>query len=716
MAEGVNIPVQVTVTAVDSSKNAFKGISSNLANLTSGLKSSTSTMGGLTMSVGDMAKGFFLGGAALMAAKKALEFVVDQTKQMITSAMDSEQAWQQVIQNVNNAGFAFADVGKKIQDVAKANMALGFSDEDTAKSISRLMLATQDLNKAVEINQIAMDLARFKGVDLETATNALTKAYTGNKMLLKQLGIEVDEVANREQTLHFVNQQVEGSSKRFAETTKGQFTVMSEGIREFKEQLGFALLPTINYVIETIGEMAPAFEFVGNIVMTVVRAISSELLGIATVVRTVIEIIGGMFNAVKAGGERLFKGDLVGAAQAFGAEASRTVGAVKNTWTSASAKLGQVWGGSMIDMKNDTKKMADAVGDGITQKAKEIGKQLEKENQDFARDIERMTKNFESSLKDLIIAHRDKTNKLKADIQEENQDFKESEDERKEDFDETLSEMKDSHEEKVADIQDQIDDETAKGLSADQERLNDLKIELDKEEKEYAKSVAKKTKEFEKETAKAKEEHDKRLKSLQDELNAEMELQKKYADDFAKFKDAVAEDDIARLKRTFAEEMAERARQHTERLAQLNEQVKQEIAVRDAANARNQQSVSQTISQAQSTAQQAKVSSQGFVSGFVAGKSGGGGGGGGGGSWQKGGVIPASRGKPVLAVVHGGERIEPALGSEEAGGTSITFNFEGVFLGSQTEMREFALKIWEHVGQIAKAQNKSPDELLSLKV
>jgi hypothetical protein len=88
----------------------------------------------------------------------------------------------------------------------------------------------------------------------------------------------------------------------------------------------------------------------------------------------------------------------------------------------------------------------------------------------------------------------------------------------------------------------------------------------------------------------------------------------------------------------------------------------------------------------------------------------------GGGSWQKGGIVPGVRGQPRLVTVHAGERIEPDVGKERGGGGGVIFNFEGIFLGTQTEIREFALEIWSKIGQVAASQNKRPEELLNLTI
>lgn len=59
-----------------------------------------------------------------------------------------------------------------------------------------------------------------------------------------------------------------------------------------------------------------------------------------------------------------------------------------------------------------------------------------------------------------------------------------------------------------------------------------------------------------------------------------MALQQEHADVFAEFKDAVAEDDIERLKRKFAEERALMIEDHEDRLAEIKKQVEEEERLR----------------------------------------------------------------------------------------------------------------------------------------
>lgn len=84
--------------------------------------------------------------------------------------------------------------------------------------------------------------------------------------------------------------------------------------------------------------------------------------------------------------------------------------------------------------------------------------------------------------------------------------------------------------------------------------------------------------------------------------------------------------------------------------------------------------------------------------------------------FQTGGVVPGIPGEPRLAMLHGGEKVLPhGAGGEGSGGGGLVININaGTVIASRTEIREFAEKIYEAVGELARAQNKTPVELLRL--
>lgn len=686
----------ITIGVDDRTATALKNIKNNLNGVKGELENTSKAAVGGGTSIGNLVKGIVAGAVAYNLLRQAARFVTTQIKESIGEALASEAIWTSVASNLANAGIAYEQVAERIKQVTQEEMRLGFTDEETALSISRLSLATQNLDKALEVHRLALDLARFKGVDLETATYALTKAYTGNRMILRQLGIEVDEVSNREKMLQMVHQQTANAAERYARTTKGMMDALRVSVSEVKEQIGFALLPVINYLMEGMGGAANAtgiligaFKVLGSILVGIIFICREVGQALSTIIASAVAIAQGDFSNLK----NIWKVGL----KDMGMEA-----------VNAQKTINQTWSGGMKNINFTTQTNLRAVGDGIKDNAKKIAESVKKEMADYTKDIARMTANFQESLKDLVFAHKEKRKSLEKDIKEENADFEDANKERKLDLDDTLAEMKDSHEEKVASIMEQIDEETAKGIDADKKRLADLQKSLAQEEVAHDKATAKTMANYEKETAKAKEEHEKRLKALQEGLDLELEIEKKHADDFAALKDAVAEDDITRLKRKFEEERKVRQADHEARLKELYSQGAAEQAAYEAGKKGASQpspaaGTTTTVTTTKITTPKvvsptaAPITKTGRLVEYVA---------------QTGGIVPGPIGEPVLATVHAGERITP-MGRSPTGGGGIIFNVSiGLYAGTETEKRNVAKELYAALVQVAVSQNKTVKELM----
>ncbi len=145
-----------------------------------------------------------------------------------------------------------ADLQKyKDQMLATANSALkfGFDNDNAAVSIARLFQATGDAQLSFQAFQAAMDLARYKGISLDDATQALILAFQGGGRMLKQLGIEIDEHASRETILAAVMKATAGQAEAYAQTFNGVKDVMSVYIGEVKEAMGQPFAEFIKLVI-----------------------------------------------------------------------------------------------------------------------------------------------------------------------------------------------------------------------------------------------------------------------------------------------------------------------------------------------------------------------------------------------------------------------------------------------------------------------------------
>lgn len=139
----------------------------------------------------------------------------------------------------------------EIDRAIKSHMDLsGFDDEDLYRSFSNLSRVTGDTSKGLKAQTTVMDLARARGISLEQATNLVSKAYLGNTTSLKRLGIELPKGAKGMEVLDALNKKFAGSAKAYGDTTAGQAERMGVAWENLKEDVGQALIPLVNGVLQ----------------------------------------------------------------------------------------------------------------------------------------------------------------------------------------------------------------------------------------------------------------------------------------------------------------------------------------------------------------------------------------------------------------------------------------------------------------------------------
>jgi hypothetical protein len=216
----------------------------------------------------------------LTAQAKALQAQIDQTRYSIehsttahkdhAAAVDAGQAKIQLLQDkldtVNNklkthqnelalATGNVQDWQKQIEEAAKANVDLGFNVDDTAASVQTLLNHTKDVSEALQLNNLAMDLARAKHIDLQQAASLVGLAYEGQGRALKQFGINIKDTATPMEALKELQQQVGGQAKEFTTTLSGQMDVMKAKQEELTVTIGNQLLPILTQLTEKVSDI-----------------------------------------------------------------------------------------------------------------------------------------------------------------------------------------------------------------------------------------------------------------------------------------------------------------------------------------------------------------------------------------------------------------------------------------------------------------------------
>lgn len=200
------------------------------------------------------------------------------------------------------------EVTAVLEKQASANTSLGFSEEESAASLQMLITATHSVSESLELNTVAMDLARAKHEDLATATQQVTMAYEGNGKALKSFGINLKDGLTNMQAVEQLGQVVAGQAEDFTHTLDGQTAVTKAKFNELADSLGRSLLPALTTLLETLAPIIDKFaewinehpKLTAGIVMTV-AILGALLAGIAAVAGAIsgaITIVGAITTAV----------------------------------------------------------------------------------------------------------------------------------------------------------------------------------------------------------------------------------------------------------------------------------------------------------------------------------------------------------------------------------------------------------------------------------
>lgn len=176
---------------------------------------------------------------------------------MVKGAADAQVAAAKVNSMLATMGEKGAEAKAGILEAAKAAVKLGFDDEAAAESITRLFQRTGDLNKAMRLNQIAMDLSRNKNLDLVSASNMVGMVLSGNAKVLKQYQIDLKDTATPMEALDELQKKLATSAATFADTAQGKLLALKESWSNVSDAIGDKLLPVLTQLLD---KMLPVLE------------------------------------------------------------------------------------------------------------------------------------------------------------------------------------------------------------------------------------------------------------------------------------------------------------------------------------------------------------------------------------------------------------------------------------------------------------------------
>jgi hypothetical protein len=193
-------------------------------------------------------EGFAVAAAAAVAYGSKL--AIDGVK----AAIEDEQAQLRLAAALQSATGATEGQIQATEDyILKTSLATGVADEQLRPAFQRLAVSTKDVNEAQKLLNLSLDIAKGRGLDLETVANALGRAQDGNTTALGRLGLGLSKAELSTLSFTQVQQKLSdlygGSAAANAETFQGKIDRLKVGFDEAKEALGVALLPQVERFI-----------------------------------------------------------------------------------------------------------------------------------------------------------------------------------------------------------------------------------------------------------------------------------------------------------------------------------------------------------------------------------------------------------------------------------------------------------------------------------
>jgi hypothetical protein len=236
---------------------------------------------------------FAAAGAAAVAY--AGKLAIDGVK----SAIEDEAAQAKLANTLRNVTKATDDqIASTEEYILQTSLATGVADDELRPSLDRLTRATKDLDKAQQLQTLALDIAAGSGKSLQAVTESLSKAQEGNLAGLSRLGVGLDKAELKTLTFDQITAKLAGTfenqASKQADTFQGKLARLTVAFDEGKETVGAYILDAITPMVEIIVKnVIPAIQdFTSNL--------GDKLQPVMKVIQPIINGLRSAFSSVSA--------------------------------------------------------------------------------------------------------------------------------------------------------------------------------------------------------------------------------------------------------------------------------------------------------------------------------------------------------------------------------------------------------------------------------
>ena len=201
-------------------------------------------------------KGSFLGIGAAIGAAFSLDAVVNFMKGAAQAAMEDERSMVALAKAMENVGLAAqnAQVEGFIEELM---LAKGVADDQLRPAFQQLVTVTGNVSESQKALSLALDISAGTGRDLQSVSQALSRAYTGQTTALQRLGTGIDLATLKSKDMDRItaalNERFQGQSAAAAETYQGKLNRLNVAVGEATESIGYSLLNALDKVSRLFG-------------------------------------------------------------------------------------------------------------------------------------------------------------------------------------------------------------------------------------------------------------------------------------------------------------------------------------------------------------------------------------------------------------------------------------------------------------------------------
>jgi hypothetical protein len=240
-----------------------------------------------------------IAGAAFAAAGAAAvayagKLAIDGVK----SAIEDEAAQAKLANTLKNVTKATdAQIASTEDYILKTSLATGVADDELRPSLDRLTRATKDLDKAQQLQTLALDIAAGSGKSLQAVTESLSKAQEGNLAGLSRLGVGITKAELATLSFDQITAKLSGTfenqASKQADTFQGKLARLTVAFDEGKETVGAYILDAITPMVELlVKNVIPAIQdFTSNL--------GEKLAPVMKVIQPIINGLRSAFNSVR---------------------------------------------------------------------------------------------------------------------------------------------------------------------------------------------------------------------------------------------------------------------------------------------------------------------------------------------------------------------------------------------------------------------------------